>query len=95
MCLSNVIGNHHVQYNGMFTITTHFTAKHVLENDEMLKKGLVGKGLIVGTFLLLFVNKIMFTKCFYSAPKVLFVFAKWVLFFAKNALFFPWKGAFF
>ena len=25
------------------------------------------------SFLLLFVNKIMFTKCFFSAPKVLFV----------------------
>ena len=47
MCLSNVIGNHHVQYNGMFTITTHFMAKHMLEDDEMLKKGLVGKGLIM------------------------------------------------
>ena len=41
------------------------------------------------TFLLLFVDKIMFTKCFFSAPKVLFFFffffffffAKWVLFF--------------
>ena len=46
MCLSNVIGNHHVQYHGMFTITTDFMAKHVLEDDEILKKGLVGKGLI-------------------------------------------------
>ena len=55
--------------------------------------------LILSTFLLLFVNKKMFTKCFFSAPKVLFFFfAKWVLFFfffAKNVLFFPWKGAFF
>ena len=38
--------------------------------------------LIVSTFLLLFVNKIMFTKCLFSAPKVLF-FAKWVLFLLK------------
>ena len=30
--------------------------------------------LIVSTFSLLFVNKIMFTKCFFSAPKVLFFF---------------------
>ena len=57
MYLSNVMSNHHVQYNGMFTITTHFMAKHMLEDNEMLNKGLVGKGLIVGTFLLLFLIK--------------------------------------
>ena len=51
MCLSNVISNHHVQYNEMFTIITHFTAKHMFEDNEMLKKGLVGKRLIVSTFL--------------------------------------------
>ena len=39
------------------------------------------------SFLLLFVNKIMFTKCFFSAPKVLFVW-KMGAFFAKNVLFF-------
>ena len=94
MFLSNVISNHHVQYNGMFTITTHFMAKHMLEDNEMLKKGLAGKGLIVSTFLLLFVNKITLLSVFFSAPKVL-LFVKWVLFFAKNVLFFPWKGAFF
>ena len=68
-------------------------AKHMLEDNEMLKKGLVGKGLIVSTFLLLFVNKIMFPKCFFPAPKVLFV-CEMGAFFAKNVLFFPWKGAF-
>ena len=47
MCLPNVISKHHMQYNGMFTITTHFMAKHMLEDNEMLKKGLTGKGLIV------------------------------------------------
>ena len=67
MCLSNVISNHHVQYNGMFTITTHFTAKHMLEDNKMLKKGLVGKGLIVSTFLLLFVNKIMLLSVFFCS----------------------------
>ena len=37
----------------------------------------------------------MFTKCFFSAPKVLFV-CKMGAFFAKNVgVFFPWKGAFF
>ena len=40
MCLPNVIGNHHVQYDGLFTIMTHFMAKHVLEDDEMLKNSL-------------------------------------------------------
>ena len=50
--------------------------------------------LIVSTFLLLFVNKIMFMKCFFLLQKC-FLFAKWVLFFAKNVGFFPWKGAFF
>ena len=38
---SNVIGSQHVQYHGMFTIMTHFMAKHVLEDDEMFKNGLV------------------------------------------------------
>ena len=45
MCLPNVIGNHHVQYHGMFTIMTHFMAKHMLDDDEMLKNGLAVKGL--------------------------------------------------
>ena len=36
----------------------------------------------------------MFTKCFFSAPKVFFV-CEMGAFFAKNVLFFPWKGAFF
>ena len=49
---------------------------------------------IVCTFLLLFVNKIMFTKYFFSAPKVLLFFGKRSAFFARNALLFPWKGAF-
>ena len=43
---------------------------------------------------MLFVNKIMFSKCFFSAPKVFFV-CEMGAFFAKNVLFFPWKGAFF
>ena len=43
--------------------------------------------LIVSTFLLLFVNKIMFTKCFFSASKVVF-FCEMGAFFAKNVLFF-------
>ena len=30
--------NNHVQHHGMFTIMTHFMAKHVLD-DEMLKNG--------------------------------------------------------
>ena len=30
----------------MFTIMTHFMAKHVLVDDEMLKNGLVVKGLM-------------------------------------------------
>ena len=45
MCLPNVIGNHHVQNHGMFTIMTHFMAKHMLEDDEMLKNGLAVKGI--------------------------------------------------
>ena len=40
--------------------------------------------LIVSTLLLLFVNKIVFTKCFFSAPIV-----------CEMGAFFPWKGAFF
>ena len=48
---------------------------------------------IASTFLLLFVNKIMFTKCFFSAPKVLFV-CEMGAFFAKICAFFPWKSAF-
>ena len=36
----------------------------------------------------------MFTKCFFSAPKVLFV-CEIGAFIAKNVLFFPWKGALF
>ena len=36
----------------------------------------------------------MFTKCFFSASKVFFV-CEMGAFFAKNVLFFPWKGAFF
>ena len=44
--------------------------QNVLEDDKMLQKGLAGKGLILSTFLLLFVNKVMFIKCFFSAPKV-------------------------
>ena len=47
--------------------------------------------LIVSTFLLLFVNKIMFTKCFFLLQKG-FLFAKVGAFFAKNVGFFPWKG---
>ena len=50
--------------------------------------------LIVSTFLLLFVNKIMFTKYFFLLQKG-FLFAKWVLFLAKNVLFFPLEGCFF
>ena len=34
MGLSNLIGSHHVQYHG---IMTHFMAKHMVEDDEMLK----------------------------------------------------------
>ena len=49
--------------------------------------------LIVSTFLLLFVNKIMFTKCFFSAPKVLF--CEMGAFFAKNVLFFLGRVLFF
>ena len=49
--------------------------------------------LIVSTFLLFFVNKIMFTKCFFLLQKG-FLFVKWVLFLLKMC-FFPWKGAFF
>ena len=50
--------------------------------------------LIVSTFLLLFVNKIMFTKCFFLLQKG-FLFVKWVLFFAKNVLFISLVGCFF
>ena len=91
MCLSNVISNHHVQYNGMFTITTHFMAKHIcLRTMKCLKKG---KGLIVSTFLLLFVNKIMFTKYFFLLQKC-FLFTEWVLFLLKMCFFSleGWKG---
>ena len=50
------------------------------------------KNLIVSTFLLLFVNKIMFTKCFFLLQKCFF-FAKWG-FFAKNVLFFLGRALF-
>ena len=43
--------------------------------------------LIVSTFLLLFVNKIMFTKCFFLLQKG-FLFVKWVLFLLKMCFFF-------
>ena len=49
--------------------------------------------LIVSSFLLIFVNKIMFTKCFFLLQKC-FLFVKWVLFLPKIWGFFPWKGAF-
>ena len=47
------------------------------------------------TSLLLFVNKIMFTKCFFSAPKVPFPPPPMGIFFAKNMLFFSLEGHFF
>ena len=43
--------------------------------------------LIVSTFLLLFVNKIMFTKCFFLLQKG-FLFVKWVLFLSAFFKFF-------
>ena len=43
---------------------------------------------------MLFVNKIMFTKCFFSASKVFFV-CEMGAFFAKNVLFFSLEGCFF
>ena len=46
--------------------------------------------LIVSTFLLLFVNKIMFTKCFFSAPKGLFVCEIGAFFLLKMCFLFPW-----
>ena len=42
------------------------------------------------TFLLLFVNKIMFTKCFFCSKSAFFVVAKWVLLLLKMCFFFPW-----
>ena len=63
----------------------------MLEDNEMLKKG---KGVNCKYSLLLFVNKIMFTKCFFLLQKY-FLFTKWVLFLLKVCFFLPWKGAFF
>ena len=51
--------------------------------------------LIVSTFLLHFVNIIMFTKCFFLLRKCFFFVAKLAFFFAKNVLFFSLEGHFF
>ena len=45
------------------------------------------------TFLLLFVNKIMFTKCFFLLQKCFFI-CKIDAFLLKMCFFFPWKGVF-
>ena len=72
--------------------SSHSTWHLALRNFIMQIKNKLNN-LIVSTFLLLFVNKIMFTKCFFLLQKC--SFCEMGVFFAKNVLFFPWKGAFF
>ena len=72
--------------------SSHSTWHLALRNFIMQIKNKLNN-LIVNTFLLLFVNKIMFTKCFSLLQKCFF--CKMGAFLLKMCFFFPWKGALF